>query len=102
MPMEVNLTSAGVDPARGGRSNSRPFTGSYQGATGVMFRQSRREPIDGIDTLRRRERTRLWYRQPLEPVVEISPLEAVAQANPVSAVRIVASQPVGTDRLVRE
>lgn len=71
-----------------------------------MYGQANREPIDGIDTLKRRERTRLWYRQKPTPVETISPLEALAHGRPVSAVRIVRSVlapvPAGTDRLVRE
>jgi hypothetical protein len=60
-----------------------------------MFKQENRTPIDGIDTLQRRERTRLWYRQQPEPVEEVSPLEALAQHRAISAA-------IGTDRLVRE
>jgi hypothetical protein len=71
-----------------------------------MFTKTNREPIDGIDTLKRRERTRLWYRQQPKPVETASPLEVLANGKPVSAVRIVKAElapaPVGTDRLVRE
>ena len=60
-----------------------------------MFKQENRTPIDGTDTLQRRERTRLWYRQQSEPPKDISPLEAIAKHRAIPAA-------IGTDRLVRE
>jgi hypothetical protein len=71
-----------------------------------MFRQFNRKPVDGIDMLTRRERTRLWYREQPVPAETISPLDALAQGKPVSAVHITrpeaAPRSIGTDRLVRE
>lgn len=61
----------------------------------MMFKQENRTPIDGTDTLQRRERTRLWYRQQSEPPKDISPLEAIAKHRAIPAA-------IGTDRLVRE
>lgn len=72
----------------------------------MIFKVSNREPIDGVDLLRKRARTRLWYRQRAEPVETISALETLAQGGAVSAVRIIKGDPaprsLGTDRLVRD
>lgn len=68
-----------------------------------MYRQTSHEPIDGIDTLRRRERTRLWYRREPSPT---SVLDETAGNESVSADEVDASmtgrRSLGTDRLVRE
>lgn len=72
----------------------------------MMDRQTRAELIDGIDTLRRRDRSRLWYRQHPQPVKTLPTLDAVTLGRPASADRISRSDLVptslGTDRLTLE
>ena len=70
-----------------------------------MFMQVNREAIDGIDTLKRRERTRLWYRQlpkPLETITALEALKAKWEADNPTDEAEVTPVPAGTDRLVRE
>ena len=62
-------------------------------------------PVDGVDVLLKRDRTRLWYRAKTPLDSTMSPIEALSQGKPVSAVRIVRAEPAPvrhTDRLVRE
>lgn len=72
----------------------------------MTIKSSNREPIDGVDTLRRRVRTRLWYRRREDAEETISPLEALAQSGTAPAIRLIkrdsAPRSLGTDRLVRE
>lgn len=63
------------------------------------------DPIDGVDELHKRERTRLWYRA--QPVTEllVDPVQALVAGKPVTAVRVIKAEPASprhTDRLVRE
>lgn len=62
-------------------------------------------PVDGVDVLLKRDRTRLWYRAKSPIELSMSPVEALSQGKPVTAVRIVRAEPGPahhTDRLVRE
>ncbi len=70
-----------------------------------VFDSRTAEPIDGVDVLMKRDRTRLWYRSKSPIEMTVSPIEALSQGKPVSAVRIVRAEPAPahhTDRLVRE
>lgn len=54
------------------------------------------EPIDGVEELHKRDRTRLWYRA--QPICE-------EPSDPVPVIRVIRSEPIAphqTDRLVRE